>query len=30
LLFRQATDGCPEFLIYYEGTKAALKALGAL
>ncbi|MGB7099370.1 MAG: tetratricopeptide repeat protein, partial [Xanthobacteraceae bacterium] len=28
--FRQATDGCPDYLISYEGAKAELKALGAL
>jgi len=28
-LFHQATDGCPEYLITYEGAKAELKALGA-
>lgn len=26
--FRQATDGCPDYLISYEGAKAELKALG--
>jgi hypothetical protein len=28
-LFRQATDGCPEALLSYEGTKAELRALSA-
>jgi len=27
--FRQAADGCPDYLISYEGAKAELKALGA-
>jgi len=29
-LFRQATDGCPDYLMTYEGAKAELKALGAV
>ena len=29
-LFLQATDGCPDYSISYEGGKAELKALGAL
>ena len=28
-LFRQATDGCPDYLFSHEGAKAELKALGA-